>query len=350
MKRLRPRSSCLSCGIAVVCAVVTALVCSAYAGTTDTAVTRRLPRFLELKVSPTPAPTARATSPTLRTAKPAPSVTTTTTEPKKTFALATDLIKRGRRAQAKTLLQRLAREHPKSDLAPQALVQIATIEDNLEEADNILARVILDYPNTEWAEVAWYKRGEVNMLLWDHKTALKMFEQYLERNPRAKQAATIRRQMVVCRLKLGDAQKALTELEQLCRDNPEVATEPETLETLAECHVELGRCDRALDPLQTLMKKYPAYANFARAFMLHALCLEDQNRFSEAMDAYGRLIEQFPRSPEAGLAKLRWADLQRPLTLQEDDLSTAIITGAAGPTTSTLVISPALMPSPGNKP
>ncbi|MBM3335069.1 CDC27 family protein, partial [Candidatus Sumerlaeota bacterium] len=116
----------------------------------------------------------------------------------------------------------------------------------------------------------------------------------------------------------------------------EIAAEPETLETLAECHVELGRCDRALDPLQTLMKKYPAYANFARAFLLYALCLEDQNRFDEAVDAYVRLIAQFPRSPDAGLARMRWADLQRPLTLQEDDLSTRIITGAAGPTTSTL--------------
>ncbi|MBM3333897.1 tetratricopeptide repeat protein, partial [Candidatus Sumerlaeota bacterium] len=214
MKRLCPKYYCPSWGIVILCAVGatvfwTAAARPSYAATTDTAASRRLPRYLELQVFPTSAPKTRASPPAPRTGKVANATTTTASEPKKTFALATDLIKRGRRAQAKTLLQRLARDYPKTDIAPQALVQIATIEDSLEEADNILARVILDYPNTEWAEVAWYKRGEINMLLWDYKTALKMFGQYLERNPRARQAATIRRQMVVCRLKLGDAQEAL---------------------------------------------------------------------------------------------------------------------------------------------
>jgi TolA-binding protein len=316
-------------------AAIWAIACPAgLCSTTDTARERRPPKFLELKLfpkatptpAPRPTPAASPTSAPVAAPKPTPQPTPVDpvkaaeaerlrqeAEAQKLFDLAVGYIKRDRRAQAKTLLNRVAREYPKTDLAPRALVQIAEIEDDLSQADNILTRVIHDYPNTEWAEVAWYKRGEVNMLLWDYRAALEMFGQYLKRNPRSTRATAIQRQMAICRLHLGEAEKALADLEQLCKDKPEVATEPETLETLAECHVELGHTDQALAPLDALIRKHPAYANLARASMLYALCLEDQNRFTEAIGAYGRLIEQFPRSPAAGLARMRLADLREPL-------------------------------------
>jgi TolA-binding protein len=245
---------------------------------------------------------------------------------KRLFTEAVDLIKRGRRDQAKTLLRRLAREHPKSELAPQALVQAAEIEDNLEEADTILAKVVADYPDSKWVDAALYKRGEVNMLLWDYAKALEMFGLYLKRNPDSEREGTIRERMANCRLKLGQAEQALADLERLVREKPEFGRRPETLETLAECHIAQSKSEQALAPLETLVKKHPTYANFSRVFALYGLCLEDQNRFDDAIDAYRKLVEQFPRSAESGLAKDRLADLRRPLTLEED----------AGPSTPTM--------------
>ncbi|MCX8038370.1 MAG: tetratricopeptide repeat protein [Candidatus Sumerlaeia bacterium] len=328
--------------IGVSCLRFSATVC---ASTTQTRPTGKPPKVVNLKLfpsaepkpaptpTPTPAPTPTPTPTPSPKAQPKPKVVppatadhattvsakagpTAETDPQKLFDRAIDYIKRDRRAEAKSLLQRIAREHPKSDLAPHALVQLAEIEDNLADADNILARVIAAYPNTEWAEVAWYKRGEVNMLLWDYAAALKMFEQYLARNPRSSRTGQVRRQIAACRLKLGEAEKALAELTQLIREDPVAAAAPETLETLAECHVQMERTDRALAPLDTLIRKHPTYGNFSRAFFLFALCLEDQNRLDEAIAAYQKLTEQFPRSPEARLAALRLEDLRRPLTLQ----------------------------------
>ena len=342
----------------------------AYGATTGTSKSRPPRRFLKLKLFPTaepssppkpmlePTPAPKPTpKPTVPPAPPEDLRKAAETErerqereAQRLFDLARGCIKRDRRGQAKTYLRRLARDYPKSDLAPHALVQIAEIEDDLAEADNILTRVIHDYPNTEWAEVAWYKRGEVNMLLWDYATALEMFGQYLKRNPRSNRAGAIRLQTAICQLKLGQAEKALAELEQLSRDLPAVAHQPETLETLAECHVELGRCDHALGPLETLITKHPTYANFSRAFLLYALCLEDRNRFDEAIDTYGQLVQQFPRSPEANLAKLRLADLRRPLTLQAgDDRSTSTSGEAVRPTTPTRAVLP-LPAGPGVTP
>ncbi len=326
--------------VAALCLRFNAVV---FASTTQTKPGGKPPKVVNLKLfpSPTPGPTpkpAAAPTPTPAikpspTPKPKPKVApeptasstasiaakagpAAETDPQKLFDLAIDYIKRDRRAEAKSLLLRIAREHPRSDLAPHALVQLAEIEDNLAEADNILARVIADHPNTEWAEVAWYKRGEVNMLLWDYAAALKMFEQYLTRNPRSSRTGQIRRQIAACRLKLGETEKALAELTQLIREDPITAAAPETLETLAECHVQMDRTDRALAPLDTLIRKHPTYANFTGAYFLFALCLEDQNRLDEAIAAYQKLTEQFPRSPEARLAALRLEDLRRPLTLQ----------------------------------
>ena len=339
-----------------------AIACSAgLCSTTDTTKERRPPKFLELKLfpkatptpapRPTPTPTPAAIPTTASTAAPKPTPQPLPEDPvkaaeaerlrqeaeaQKLFDLAVGYIKRDRRTQAKTLLNRVAREYPKTDLAPRALIQIAEIEDDLSQADNILTRVIHDYPNTEWAEVAWYKRGEVNMLLWDYRAALEMFGQYLKRNPRSTRATAIQRQMAVCRLHLGEAEKALADLEQLCKDKPEVAAEPETLETLAECHVELGHTDQALAPLDALIRKHPAYANLARASMLYALCLEDQNRFTEAIGAYSRLIEQFPRSSAAGLAKLRLADLREPLLSQSSESRTTATAPSVRSTTATV--------------
>jgi TolA-binding protein len=306
-----------------------------FGATTDTASGKRPSRFLELKLfpnaTPRPAPTATPkpaptpTPPPKAAPKPTPQATRTPAATKspappnqaqKEFDLAVSYIKRGRIAEAKTILNALVHKYPKSDLSPHALIQIAEIEDSLPIADKTLQRVIQEYPKSEWVEVAYYKRGEVNMLSWNYRTALEMFDQYLKRNPTARQTAVIRRQMAACRLKLGEPDKALADLELLCREKPEVANQPETLETLAECQIELGHTDKALDALQTLVKKHPTYPSFSRAFLLFALCLEDQNRFPDAIGAYGNLIEQFPRSPEAGLAKMRLADLRQPLTLQ----------------------------------
>lgn len=332
--------------------------------TSGTAKRQRPRRFLELKLFPTPKPENKAKPkpkptpkptpkpPAKPKPKPAPKPTPAKTDPakkaeqerlrrereaQKLFDLAVEYIKRGRRDRAKTYLRRLAREYPRTELAPHALVQLAEIEDNLDQADNILARVILDYPNTEWAEVAWYKRGEVNMLLWDYAVALQMFEQYLKRNPRSSRAPAIRRQMAVCQLKLGQAEKALETLKKLREDYPQAARQPETLETLAECHIVLGHSDRALSPLETVIKKHPTYGNFTRTFLLYALCLEDLNRFDEAKRAYGQLVEQFPRSSEARLAKTRLADLGRPLLdVASADRATSATPKRTAPTTGTL--------------
>jgi len=312
-----------------------------FGATTDTTPGKRPPRFLELKLfpNPTPMPGPSATPTPTPASSPKPTATpspkaspkatpqaTRTPAPtkalavpaqaQKDFDLAVIYIKRGRIAEAKTILNTLVRTYPKSDLAPHALVQIAEIEDNLPIADRTLQRVIDEYPKSEWVNVAYYKRGEVSMLSWNYRTALEMFDQYLKRKPADPQAGAIRRQMAACRLKLGEPDKALADLELLCREKPEVAAQPETLETLAECQVELGHTDKALEALQTLVKKHPTYPSFSRVFLLFALCLEDQNRFPDAIGAYGHLIEQFPRSPEAGLANMRLADLRQPLTLQ----------------------------------
>lgn len=310
-------------------------------------------KFLQLKVTPTPTPAPTPAPTPGPKAKPTPKATPAPTptpsskailaqqkrEAKRLFDKAVDSIKRDRRQEAKSYLSRLTREFPKSELAPHALVQMAEIEDDLAEADRTLARVIEDYPNTKWAEVAWYKRGEVNMLLWDYETALQMFDQFLKRNPRHEREGAIRRQMATCRLKLGQAKEALADLEQLCRDRPEIASLAETLETLAECHVEMDDSKRALPVLETLTKKYPNYANRTRALLLHALCLEDCHRFDEAMEAYEQLAERFPRSPEAALAKQRLEDLRRPLTLQVEAKEPAVPPDAnIAPTTRTRTV------------
>ena len=95
---------------------------------------RRPPTFLELKLfpkktptptpKPTPNPTPTPTSKPTPTPKPAPPTADELAKQReaqaqKLFDDARDYIKRDRRDTAKSLLQRLAREHPKSPLAQQ---------------------------------------------------------------------------------------------------------------------------------------------------------------------------------------------------------------------------------------
>jgi len=304
--------------------------------TSPTATEAPRRKFLELKVRPAepttgtiPAVTPTSGPAELPPGPPSPAVSPPKPAPaplspaqqvlreeqaaQKLFDSAAAFIKRDRIDEAKSLLSRLARQYPRTEAAPRALIQMAQIESDLSESDNLLTRVIADYPNSEWAELAWLRRGEVNMLLWDYANALKMFDQFLQRNPRSREAGAVRFQIAVCHLKLNQPDKALQQIQAMAEADPLRARQPDVLETIAECHVELERCDQALAMLEQLARQYPNYANFSRVYLFYGLCLEDQGRFEDAKKAYANLVEQFRASPEAGLARKRLADLRRPL-------------------------------------
>lgn len=314
---------------------------------------KRPKRFLELRLTPTPTPTPTpppTPSPAELRAGEEARRKVMEAEAQRVFDVAVDYIKRGRNDQAKKHLQQIVQDFPQTTLAPNALFQMAEIETDLAEADKTLAQLILNYPKSEWTVPAWYKRGEVNMLLWDYGNALKMFEQYLEKNPRGERAGIVRRQMAICLLNLGEPDKALAELQRLNQEQPDIMREPASLETLAECHVELDNSGRALPILELLAKKHPTYANYTRVFLLYGLVLEDTNQFQSAIDVYSKLVERFPRSTEASIAQARLDDLEKPLTLGgrttvstptlelESDVATPTLETEVATTTPTLEV------------
>ncbi len=118
--------------------------------------------------------------------------------PNQLFQLSLDQLRRGSAGAARTGFEQLIREHPRSDLVPDAwfyLAEAHSMEDNATAADSAYAEVVARFPQSPRASTALYKRALMRESRGDRTGARTMLNQVIERYPRSDEAALARERL-----------------------------------------------------------------------------------------------------------------------------------------------------------
>jgi tol-pal system protein YbgF len=118
--------------------------------------------------------------------------------PNQLFQLSLDQLRRGSAGAARSGFEQLVREHPNSDLVPDAwfyLAEAHSMEGNTAQADSAYATVVSRYPRSPRASTALYKRALLLEAHGDATAARTLLNQVIERYPRSDEAALARERL-----------------------------------------------------------------------------------------------------------------------------------------------------------
>ncbi|MFM8566811.1 MAG: tetratricopeptide repeat protein, partial [Gemmatimonadota bacterium] len=111
--------------------------------------------------------------------------------PAQLYQLGQDQLRRGSNTAARGAFTTLLTQHPRSDLAPDALYGIAetfTAEGNGVWADSVYNLVATRYPQSERAPIALYKRATAYRLVGQSERAQALYRQIVETYPNSESA------------------------------------------------------------------------------------------------------------------------------------------------------------------
>lgn len=118
--------------------------------------------------------------------------------PNQLFQLSLDQLRRGSAGAARSGFEQLIREHPQSDLVPDAwfyLGEAHSAEGAAAAADSAYSRVVASYPRSPRASTALYKRALLLEARGDAAGARTALNQVIERYPRSDEAALARERL-----------------------------------------------------------------------------------------------------------------------------------------------------------
>ena len=228
------------------------------------------------------------------------------------FEEALELIQRGRAREAKAALQQFVMRYPQSPHSAQSLYQIALLENQVDEAIQVLQRLGSSYPDSPWAHIGYYKLGELHFFLEQYEQARHAFEQYLVHQPEGQFADKAQLRIIICLMRVDNYVEALRQLAMLQRNFPEFEHDPATIDLVGECYAHLGYVEKACEYFQMIVAKFPNYTFLPKIYLNLGLCQEELNRWEKAEKTYAELTRLFPDSPEASLGRVRIADLTTP--------------------------------------
>ncbi|MEK0430929.1 MAG: hypothetical protein RL139_733 [Gemmatimonadota bacterium] len=111
--------------------------------------------------------------------------------PAQLYQMGQDQLRRGSHSAARSAFSTLLAQHPRSDLAPDALYGIAetfTAEGNGVRADSVYALVATRYPQSERAPTALYKRATAFRTVGQAERAQALYRQIVEQYPNSEAA------------------------------------------------------------------------------------------------------------------------------------------------------------------
>ncbi len=223
------------------------------------------------------------------------------------------LLDRGRETEAKEMLSKIINENPSSKYAPQFLYTLGRLESNIPDAIIILDDVINKYPDTIWAGLSLFKKGEYFFFLGDYKNSEENLTKYLNTGWDKQFREKAYRNLLAVQMRLSKYNESKNTLNLLWSEFPVLQKDPSLLESNAEILMELNNYTDALEKLNIISSNFPSYSFISRVLLNKGFCHEALNQKDNAAKIYNDLVSLFPQSIESDLAQIRLNDIKKPL-------------------------------------
>jgi TolA-binding protein len=233
--------------------------------------------------------------------------------PDQEFQRVKDLLRDGRAEDARVIAQALAKNHPRSPEAPEALLLAAGTIEDLDAARKELRHIVLNYPLSPAGRQALSRIGEYSFVLGDYEESVKAFQAYrkLENDPVLLRQSDI--QLTLALMRSEQFEEARVEFAALRAKYPDLDQSPEVIEGEAETLMALRETKEADKLLERIEKEFPNYNYLPKVLLSRALCAEFEGRAADAEKIYRTIAETHAGGIEAALAAKRLEDVARPL-------------------------------------
>ncbi len=230
----------------------------------------------------------------------------------------------GQKNETQAVLERLAREYPKSEFTPRALLELSQIYMDVkdyERAAEFSKELVERFPKNEWVDLAHYKQGVALTALGRPKEALLSFEEILLGNPFSKLYAESLYGAAVCAKQLKDTPKEQTYLEQFLKATPTHALAVSVKSRLAVLYFDAQTFDSAAEIVKEALLQNSKIEITSNQALWLCQYLLDHSDYDVLTKALAEIPKRFPSENLQHeidfLTAENWMGLKKPKTALE---------------------------------
>ncbi|MGM0418268.1 MAG: tetratricopeptide repeat protein [Thermodesulfobacteriota bacterium] len=205
----------------------------------------------------------------------------------------------------------IERNYPDYDGLAEVYYHLGDIYNEKEElrpAENYLARLVNNYPDTKYAQDAKLIQGEIMYSKKRYFDTIRTLEPITKESPRLLyENPDILDYVANSYFKTGSNEKARTLFSRIINIFPEVEDKDIILTNIGNTFENQGEKDKALKMYRLVTDRYPGTRGFVRSSLKIA---ENMDNDEQRKIVYQMIINDFPDTAEARIALIRLAEIQ----------------------------------------
>lgn len=172
-------------------------------------------------------------------------------------------------------------------------------EGKYEVAQKIFEKIMLSYPNDEYAPLAYFYNADCFFWLQRWDDAANAYQNFYMSFPKHERVPNAMFQKAVCLFRKGSYNEAVTDFEAFLKKYPEHPLAKEAWLNIALSHKKAFQLDQSVASYKFVIQKYPNDPKINAVWLQMGSLLEVQGKLADAIKAYGTVSSGSAEYPEA---------------------------------------------------
>jgi len=168
-----------------------------------------------------------------------------------------------------------------------------------EAAQKIFEKIMLSYPNDEYAPLAYFYNADCFFWLQRWDDAANAYQNFFLSFPKHERVPNAMFQKAVCLFRKGAYNEAVADFQNFLKKYPEHPLAKEAWLNIALAHKKAFQLDQAITAYKYVIEKYGSDAKINAVWLQMGSLLEVQGKIADAIRSYGNIQPSAAEYPEA---------------------------------------------------
>jgi len=168
-----------------------------------------------------------------------------------------------------------------------------------ESSQKIFEKIMLSYPNDEYAPLAYFYNADCFFWLQRWDDAANAYQNFFVSFPKHARVPNAMFQKAVCLFRKGSFNEAVADFQAFLKKFPEHPLAKEAWLNIALSHKKAFQLDQAVASYKFVVEKYPGDSKINAVWLQMGSLLEVQGKVADAIKTYGNVVPNTPEHPEA---------------------------------------------------
>ncbi|MEJ2543249.1 MAG: tetratricopeptide repeat protein [Calditrichaceae bacterium] len=196
---------------------------------------------------------------------------------------------------------RLANEHPNSELSIEGLYNIGDIyfrADHFAEADSVYKLIIDRYPESSFAVESALKLAQTSYNAADYDSAIARYQKFIDTYPNHEKTKEALEGIQLCYYQLGQTDQASAALQKVVENTANSDLAIDARYRIAANQYQSGDFQTAIESFKEILTLYPNSSYAVDAQFALSKCYIAQENYKSASEEFLRFVQYFPNSPQ----------------------------------------------------